>query len=1243
MAGLSTGAGAPVVKLYHEKSMIFPDVSRVLACLYEKNIQFETEKDSYKDILKLQASRSVPVPFYDGPTFLQAESRAICRYIAETYEQRGYPFLLGKDVLERASIEQWLRHEEHAFDPPSRALFCHLAFPVHDDDDDDINKEKRKLEEVLEVYEQRLGESEFLAGNKFTLADLVHLPNTHHILTSEQFAYLYDSRKNVQRWWNTISARHSWQQVLRDMNSVEEEYQMELEEQEEQWQTDPPQTSVSHTIRLDPRMTTGTESRTILVPPPSAGTISTSFKTVPQGEQPLPPETTYHDRPSPRKESNFFTTTEKTPSTPRPRPSTNQKTPSGNFVTTATPKTSQRTDTDISSYKDASSQTKPSQISSKEASAKPHLSDFFKASSHPDEAATPTRPSPPESSKTYNKIAERRETSEAVGPSSPRSTKVPHEIDERASVDPRFDKPAPYTKPTTNIPQTSYGRPTTQRDLDTYPANEADEIPYDLGGGVQPPYARGRAEQTKITSADQRAATRLPEHVSSKDVQGETAQPAQPRGSQEVTKDARQADQKRVTAAPSRQQPSGEQNVHKKFIAPLTLKVPDLSTMQPESQEDTHNITSEDGRFSTKRLRKMMEDSEKAAQAGKSQPTDFQPSKEETPYIYKKPSDVQDRTILDDRKTGSSPSTGTRAPDFPTSAAEGRVVSPTKEVPHDDRSATEPQKSPSINEQEKLPVVPSQAQPTRSGQASKTSKEASPDDGLAELSTINQWRQASPPPLVKQEAPEAPNYDELAKTAGIDKRAPPSTPKQTMRDERNALATGQGTARGIGNVQSDKNSIMDERAPQMTPRQSAPSGTQRASESTQGGINNARDTSDDMFGKTSSADESNRTAIPKQTILQGEIPAVRGTSDDDRDMKLAADEKAATNKQKPASSSHQTIGPIKGTTPTSYGTTGDDLAKTSRADERPTPSSKVQEPAFDRQSASTTLQRGIPDAREEKKADRPSVTTPRRQEPTPDTQLRRTADQVSSQASLSSYFTGARNKENDISEAGQTKDSGPQATRPSVMNSQKNMNEAYNDRPSTQQMPNDQYRSQPAETKKKQGADAAVINEIGKPKKDDMWENPNQSSTGRVQRMSTEDASKLQLQSDLNNSISSKDSSAKTREMLPSVPDKSTGAQQMQGDKSSISQEDIVKQGSESGLQESVTEQPKKGNLANADEKIRGGEAPQKSEERTFSNTEQMKSNKNNRKSDGSTRPASFDDNEGNLPESQRRGSSGNP
>ncbi|PAN13628.1 hypothetical protein PAHAL_2G352300 [Panicum hallii] len=285
MVGL--GTGAPIVQVYHEKSIILPDVSRVLACLYEKDIKFETHTASYKSLLRLQASSHAPVPFYDGPTFLE-ESRGICRYIAEKYEHQGYPFLLGKDALERASVEQWLHNEEHAFNPPSRALYCHLAFPLDEEDGDDIDMHTRKLEEVLEVYEQRLNDSRYLAGNKFTLADLVHLPNSHYITASDKFVYLYDSRKNVSRWWDEISNRKSWQQVLRDMKRVEEQNrQEELKKQQQQQQKEHPRTS-GHPIRIDSRKQIGTEPRTILVPP--ADSVSSSSIVPPHPTDTFPSE-----------------------------------------------------------------------------------------------------------------------------------------------------------------------------------------------------------------------------------------------------------------------------------------------------------------------------------------------------------------------------------------------------------------------------------------------------------------------------------------------------------------------------------------------------------------------------------------------------------------------------------------------------------------------------------------------------------------------------------------------------------------------------------------------------------------------------------------------------------------------------------------------------------------------------------------------------------------------------------------
>jgi hypothetical protein len=66
----------------------------------------------------------------------------------------------------------------------------------------------QELETLLDIYEQRLGESEYLAGNKFfTIADLSHLPNADRLASDPR------SRKNVSRWWDAISCRGAWQEV----------------------------------------------------------------------------------------------------------------------------------------------------------------------------------------------------------------------------------------------------------------------------------------------------------------------------------------------------------------------------------------------------------------------------------------------------------------------------------------------------------------------------------------------------------------------------------------------------------------------------------------------------------------------------------------------------------------------------------------------------------------------------------------------------------------------------------------------------------------------------------------------------------------------------------------------------------------------------------------------------------------------------------------------------------------------
>ncbi|CAN1258637.1 Glutathione S-transferase (Fragments) [Linum perenne] len=66
---------------------------------------------------------------------------------------------------------------------------------------------------VLDVYENRLGESRYLAGDEFSLADLSHLPNADYLTTVAGKEEMFSSRKNVGRWLDESMERESWKKV----------------------------------------------------------------------------------------------------------------------------------------------------------------------------------------------------------------------------------------------------------------------------------------------------------------------------------------------------------------------------------------------------------------------------------------------------------------------------------------------------------------------------------------------------------------------------------------------------------------------------------------------------------------------------------------------------------------------------------------------------------------------------------------------------------------------------------------------------------------------------------------------------------------------------------------------------------------------------------------------------------------------------------------------------------------------
>lgn len=148
---------------------------------------------------------------------INSESRAICRYICEKHADQGNKGLYGTNPLAKASIDQWLEAEGQSFSPPSSALVFQLAFAPRmkiKQDQVAIKQNEERLSKVLDVYEKRLGETQFLAGDEFSLADLSHLPNAQYLVSATDRGELFTSRENVGRWWGEISTRDSWKKVV---------------------------------------------------------------------------------------------------------------------------------------------------------------------------------------------------------------------------------------------------------------------------------------------------------------------------------------------------------------------------------------------------------------------------------------------------------------------------------------------------------------------------------------------------------------------------------------------------------------------------------------------------------------------------------------------------------------------------------------------------------------------------------------------------------------------------------------------------------------------------------------------------------------------------------------------------------------------------------------------------------------------------------------------------------------------
>ncbi|MEZ5923475.1 MAG: glutathione S-transferase [Hyphomicrobiaceae bacterium] len=160
-----------------------PNPRRVRMFLAEKGLTIPREEinlieggaktDAFRTINPMQ---SVPVLVLDDGTAL-AETHAICRYVEEAVAPE--PNLMGRDARERALIEMWNRRVEFGLFFHIAQVFRHLHPRLAALEQPQLavwgEANRPKAVAQLAFWDGELGRRRFMAGDRFTIADITGL------------------------------------------------------------------------------------------------------------------------------------------------------------------------------------------------------------------------------------------------------------------------------------------------------------------------------------------------------------------------------------------------------------------------------------------------------------------------------------------------------------------------------------------------------------------------------------------------------------------------------------------------------------------------------------------------------------------------------------------------------------------------------------------------------------------------------------------------------------------------------------------------------------------------------------------------------------------------------------------------------------------------------------------------------------------------------------------------------------
>jgi GST-like protein len=187
-----------------------PNVQKIFIMLEECGLPYNFKAvdvwaaEQYSpEFTKLNPNRKIPVIVdHDGPggkPYTVFESGAILMYLAEKTGR-----FLPKDTAKKYDVIQWLMIQVSGIGPMFGQFTHFNMYAPKPGNEYALSRYRTEMLRLYDLLQTRLGETKFLGGDEYSIADIATFPWTRN---HQAQGVKLDQLSNVKRWFDEIAAR----------------------------------------------------------------------------------------------------------------------------------------------------------------------------------------------------------------------------------------------------------------------------------------------------------------------------------------------------------------------------------------------------------------------------------------------------------------------------------------------------------------------------------------------------------------------------------------------------------------------------------------------------------------------------------------------------------------------------------------------------------------------------------------------------------------------------------------------------------------------------------------------------------------------------------------------------------------------------------------------------------------------------------------------------------------------------